>query len=115
MVKNRPMRRSAPIAVALSLVAAVLLSPTASTSARPTTARAATPDFSPLSTSADNRIVDAEGRDMILRGANVNSLGEYWQGDPSTAPTVAITDADWAEMEARGLNVVRLLITWSRV
>lgn len=34
----------------------------------------------------DRRIVDADGRDVILRGANVNSLGEYWQGIPPSSP-----------------------------
>ncbi|MEZ5143366.1 MAG: cellulase family glycosylhydrolase [Acidimicrobiales bacterium] len=69
----------------------------------------------PLSTSADHRIVDDLGRDVLLRGANVNSLGEYWQGVPSVPPTLAVTDADWAAMAAHGLSVVRLLVTWSRI
>ncbi len=61
------------------------------------------------------RIVDAQGRQVLLRGANVNSLGEYWQGLPSVTPTIPVTDADWEEMAAHGFSVVRLLITWSRV
>lgn len=69
----------------------------------------------PLQTSADRRIVDAAGRDVLLRGANVNSLGEYWQGVPDLEPTIAVTDADWASMAAHGFSVVRLLVTWSRV
>jgi endoglycosylceramidase len=68
----------------------------------------------PLQT-ADRRIIDAAGRDVLLRGANVNSLGEYWQGVPAIAPTIPVTDADWDAMAARGFSVVRLLITWSRV
>ena len=48
----------------------------------------------PLQT-ADRRIVDTAGRDVLLRGANVNSLGEYWQGVPAIAPTIPVTDADW--------------------
>ncbi len=72
-------------------------------------------ELRPLSTSADLRIVDDLGRDVLLRGANLNSLGEYWQGDPATAPTIPVTDADWAAMSARGLSVVRLIITWSKV
>ena len=68
----------------------------------------------PLST-ANRRIVDSAGRDVILRGANVNSLGEYWQGVPSLDPTIPVTDADWDLMAERGFSVVRLLITWSRV
>ncbi len=68
----------------------------------------------PLHT-AGGRFVDADGRDVILRGANVNSLGEYWQGVPTIEPTLPVTDADWAAMAARGFSVVRLLVTWSRV
>ena len=41
----------------------------------------------PLQT-ADMRIVDTAGRDVLLRGANVNSLGEYWQGVPSIPATM---------------------------
>lgn len=71
-------------------------------------------DLLPLQTSG-RRIVDTTGRDVLLRGANVNSLGEYWQGVPAIAPTVPLTSADWDEMAAHGFSVVRLLITWSRV
>ena len=69
----------------------------------------------PLSTSADHRIVDDLGRDVLLRGANVNSLGEYWQGVASLSPTIDMTAADWDAMASHGFSVVRLLITWSRV
>lgn len=71
-------------------------------------------DLLPLQT-ADRRIVDTAGRDVLLRGANVNSLGEYWQGVPTIEPTIPLTDADWELMASRGFSVVRLLITWSRV
>jgi len=69
----------------------------------------------PLSASADARIVDDLDREVLLRGANVNSLGEYAQGDPAHAPTIPITDADFRQMAARGLSVVRLIVTWSRI
>lgn len=73
------------------------------------------PELRPLWTSPDLRIVDDLGREVLLRGANVNSLGEYWQGDPAHLPTIPIGDADWDAMARRGFSVVRLLITWSRV
>ncbi len=68
----------------------------------------------PLSTS-DGRIVDDLGRDVLLRGVNVTSLGEYWQGDADHPPTQPMTDADWAAMAANGFSVVRLVVSWSRL
>jgi endoglycosylceramidase len=75
---------------------------------------AETIELLPLQTT-DRRIVDTAGRDVLLRGANVNSFGEYWQGVPSIPATIPVTDADWDLMASRGFSVVRLLITWSRV
>lgn len=63
----------------------------------------------------DLRIVDDLGRDVLLRGVNVTSLGEYWQGDPAQPPTVETTAADWDAMEAAGVSVIRLIIHWSRI
>ncbi len=68
----------------------------------------------PLST-ADLRIVDDLGRDVLLRGVNITSLGEYWQGDPDHAPTTPTTDADWEAMASLGVSNVRLIVHWSRI
>jgi endoglycosylceramidase len=60
------------------------------------------------------RIVDAEGREVLLRGVNVNALAEYWAyGDLPTVFPLTVEDAD--RMAAIGWNVVRLLLSWSRV
>lgn len=60
------------------------------------------------------RIVDAEGREVLLRGVNVNALAEYWQyGDFATVFPLTAADAD--RMRAIGWNAVRLLLSWSRV
>jgi endoglycosylceramidase len=82
--------------------------------AAPLTAPGGPLELLPLQT-ADRRIVDSAGRDVLLRGANVNSFAEYWQGVPSLPTTIPISDADWDLMASRGFSVVRLLITWSRV
>jgi len=60
------------------------------------------------------RIVDAEGREVLLRGVNVNALAEYWPSSefPTTFPFTA-EDAD--AIAAIGWNAVRLLLSWSRV
>ena len=59
-------------------------------------------------------IVDALGREVLLRGVNVNSYGEYWEGNefPATRP---FTEDDADGIAAMGWNMVRLLFTWSRV
>lgn len=63
---------------------------------------------------AGGRIVDALGREVLLRGVNVNALNEYWQygSFPTTFP---LTDSDADRISATGWNVVRLLVAWSRV
>jgi len=68
-----------------------------------------------LSVSDDNRIVDDLDRDVLLRGVNITSLGEYWQGSPDCPPTQPTTADDWDAMAARGLSVIRLVVHWSRL
>jgi endoglycosylceramidase len=69
----------------------------------------------PLSVSADHRIVDEDDREVLLRGVNITSLGEYWQGNPDLPPTLPTTEQDWDAMAARGLSVIRLVVHWSRL
>jgi endoglycosylceramidase len=68
-----------------------------------------------VSVSEDNRIVDDLGREVLLRGVNITSLGEYWQGNADYPPTLPTTDQDWDQMAARGLSVIRLVVHWSRL
>ena len=60
-------------------------------------------------------LFDSQGRYVLLRGANYNVLGEYWQGVSDAAPTKQYEDSDFILMEHYGFNCVRLLFTWSRL
>ncbi len=58
-------------------------------------------------------LFDSAGRQVTLRGANFNQLGDYFVTDPRL-PTVATLDEDdWDDAQAMGFNVVRLVTTWS--
>ena len=43
-------------------------------------------------------IVDARGREVLLRGVNLNSLGDYYQANSAYAPVIPLTDADFSRM-----------------
>ncbi|MGA7397143.1 MAG: cellulase family glycosylhydrolase [Solirubrobacterales bacterium] len=60
------------------------------------------------------RIVDSKGREVLLRGVNVNSLGQYWKGTdkPSVLP---FDKKDPKRIAGMGWNVVRLIVSWSKV
>lgn len=66
-----------------------------------------------LTLSADRRIVDAEGDEVLLRGVNVNQLEDYYQKDPAKPVTRPLTEDDFAGMERMGFNVIRLALSWS--
>jgi endoglycosylceramidase len=75
------------------------------------------PALRPLHVAHDGRprIVDDRGREVTLRGVNVNSLGDYYAADPTLPPVLPVTGADWNRMAAHGFSVVRLLVSWSRL
>jgi endoglycosylceramidase len=60
------------------------------------------------------RIVDLSGREVILRGVNVNSLGKYWNGG-DIKPVLPFDRRDPARISRIGWNVVRLIVSWSKV
>ena len=64
---------------------------------------------------AQPAIVDSQGRQVILRGVNVNSLGDYYRDDRRLPPVVAVSATDWDSMAAHGFDVVRLLVSWSKL
>jgi hypothetical protein len=60
-------------------------------------------------------IGDVTGRQVILRGVNVNQLIDYYLRDPAVPATQPLTDGDFAQMAAMGFNVIRLGLSWSRL
>ena len=71
-------------------------------------------ELRPLHTEGDN-IVDDLGREVLLRGANENALGEYWVGEPDLEPTVPTSDQDFADMRDLGFSGNRLVVSWSLI
>ncbi|HEX8204615.1 MAG TPA: cellulase family glycosylhydrolase [Solirubrobacteraceae bacterium] len=71
--------------------------------------------FPPLSVERgdDAAIVDDQGRQVLLRGLNVNQLGDYYQADPALPTTIPLAERDFEEIAALGFNVVRLVMSWS--
>ena len=60
-------------------------------------------------------IRDQHGAQVLLRGVNVNQLGEYFQADPDLTPTVPLTKDDFHDIAKLGFNSVRLIVSWSRL
>ena len=61
------------------------------------------------------RIVDSEGSEVLLRGVNLNSFGEYYAFDPTLETVFPFTEDDAIRMRSIGWNVVRLILSWSKV
>jgi endoglycosylceramidase len=98
------------VALALSLVAAVAFAQDVPKRGL----RLGLPALHAEADPAGGRIVDAKGREVILRGVNVNAHAEYWAyGDLPTVFPFTPEDAD--RIAGIGWNVVRLLVSWSRI
>lgn len=59
------------------------------------------------------RIIDSRGREVLLRGVNVNQLGDYFQEDPALEPAFPLRRRDFARIDRLGFNVIRLVVSWS--
>lgn len=58
-------------------------------------------------------VYDAKGRQVLLRGVNVNALGDYFQGNPKYPQVLPVDDSHFVQMARYGFNVVRLIVSWS--
>lgn len=107
-------RRRSRIALAGVLLAALplLVTSAATASSSPLALR-------PLHAAPDpvrgGRIVDDRGREVLLRGVNVNALADYWKGSRRFPTVFPLERRDPDRMAAIGWNAVRLLVSWSRV
>ena len=61
-------------------------------------------------------IGDSAGRQVLLRGVNVNQLVDYGQPDKSKPTVRPLTEADYAQMASEyGFDVQRLNLSWSQL
>jgi hypothetical protein len=61
-------------------------------------------------------IADSAGRQVLLRGVNVNQLADYGQPNPAEPTVRPLTDADYAQMASPyGFDVQRLNLSWSQL
>ena len=105
-------------ALALSLASWLLLSAapgSASAASAPVTpaARATAGQNLPALTVRNGSIEDVDGRQVLLRGVDVNQLIDYAPVAPGRPTVRPLSDADFAGMAALGFNVVRLGVSWS--
>jgi endoglycosylceramidase len=79
--------------------------------------RAEVPGLLALTVGQDGgaRIIDVSGRQVLLRGMNVNQLVDYYAQDPALPTVQPLSEADFADMARLGFNVVRLGMSWSRL
>lgn len=61
-------------------------------------------------------IGDSAGRQVLLRGVNVNQLVDYGQPDPDKPTVLPLADVDYAQMASvYGFDVQRLNLSWSEL
>lgn len=75
----------------------------------------ALPALLPLHATRGHRpgMFDAEDRQVILRGVNLNALGDYYQPNPAYPSVIPLKNIDFSQMARQGFNVVRLIMSWS--
>ena len=110
-----PLSKPVPYVLVLTLVSALGCSSTSSSSGPPAPSDPL-PALQSVPDAVDvGRIVDAAGREVLLRGVNVNAHVEYWQYDEDLFTAYPFTEEDADMVAAMGWNMVRLLLSWSRV
>ena len=110
------MRRSRLLIVVVLLVAlAAACGDDDSNSSGGSGGAAGLPALVPLHATRGDRpgVFDAAGRQVLLRGVNLNALGDYFQGNPQLPSVLPLQSTDFPRMASYGFNVVRLVLSWS--
>lgn len=96
------------LALATALVSTLIVTPAAHSADEPRT-------LSRLHAThgAKAAVVNERGAQVLLRGVNVNQVGEYFQANPDLPPTVPLARDDFREISQLGFNSVRLIVSWS--
>lgn len=112
-IRSAPALRAASVAV--GAVAVIAVAVTALWPVTPGTAAASEDADMPagMLRAEEDRIVDGNGDQVLLRGVNVNQLVDFYRPDPAVEAVRPLTDEDFAAMAAQGFNVVRLGMSWS--
>ncbi|MDL4776344.1 cellulase family glycosylhydrolase [Actinomadura xylanilytica] len=99
------------------LAVGAVVAATGSSAATTAPAGRTTGDVLPLSAVRGDRprIVDAAGRQVLLRGVNVNQLVDFHAPRPGVPATRPLTEDDYRQMAGLGFNVVRLALSWSKI
>lgn len=117
MGQRRPGVTSRRVA-ALSVLATLLLAAAACGSSPASQgAPHRAPSLSPLHATRgpDPAIFDRDGRQVLLRGVDYNVLGDYYQANPDEATVLPYSPHDFQRMAAQGFDVVRLVLSWSKL
>lgn len=101
------------VSAAVAAVAVVALGVTALVPVTSAGPAAATDPPAGMLRAQDDRIVDGNGNQVLLRGVNVNQLVDFYRPDPAVEATRPLTDEDFAGMAEQGFDVVRLGLSWS--
>jgi endoglycosylceramidase len=108
----RPWRAAPPGPPSLRRVRALVLAVLVLSLLAAATSAAAAPPLT-VERGDDPAIVDDAGREVLLRGLNVNQLGDYYQADPALPTTMPLTERDFEQIAALGFDVIRLTMSWS--
>ncbi len=100
---DRPLAGPDPAPVAMPAAAA------------PSTAGTSAPRRITVRRDRDGRAVlaDQAGAQVVLRGVNVNQLGDYFAANPQVRTVEPLSETDFADIAAMGFSAVRLVLSWS--